>query len=296
MNELTGSDTARDYAPASGRLKEIEYRIDMCLRGAYERIVEVGRYLNTVKSEKLVPHGEWESWLKRVTGMSERQAQRWMQIARTVPEGSYLSRLDISKMRMILALPESEREPLAQKAVEEDLDTAQVKSEIEALKARAQTAETDCANLREYAAERAARVTELEKRLKDAEKATDKKGISAEAARQIEKLKGELESAQAFGRLQAEKRQQAQSEIIDLKQQLSDKRVGEAPARLTGDELLASAQEFIRVAGVMPHMGREFSRMAAGEKRPWEQCLELMLTWCRGAKRALDTVEATVEG
>lgn len=277
------------------RLAEIEKRIDVCLRSAYERIVDVGRYLNAAKSEKLVPHGQWEGWVRRVTGMNERQAQRWMQIAREVPEGSYLSQLDVSKMRMILALPEPDREPVAQKAVEEGLDTAQVKAEIDALRARAERAEGDCRNLQAFAESRTARITELEKRLRDAEQATADKGISAEAAAKIEKLKAELDNAKEFGRLQAEKRQLAQNELIELRQSMAARGEDAPSARLTGDELIVAAREFIQVAGVMPHMGREFAVMGARDKRQFEQALEMVRQWAEGARRALEAVAGTVE-
>lgn len=277
------------------RLRDIEQRIDVNLRSAYERIVEVGRLLLAAKNEKLVPHGQWEDWVRRVSGMSERQAQRWMQIAREVPENSYLSRLDVSKMRMILALPEPEREPVAKKAVEEALDVKELRAEIDRQRQRAERAEADAVNLREFAQNEDRRVKALEQKLNEAVEATSEKGISAEAAAKIDSLEKKLQDAQEYAQLQSEKRQKAQDELLEIKQSISSRPGGAGDGQLTSAELMAAVRSFVQTAGVMPHMGREFSRMGEREKRGWEQALEMMSTWAWAAQKALMTVESTVE-
>ena len=288
--------TRRELTPAekAEQLKAIESRIEVCLCSAYEKIVEVGRCLIAAKEQKLVPHGEWEAWINRVCGMNERQAQRWMQIAREVPEGTYLSRLGISKMRMVLALPEPEREPMARKAVEEGLDVKALKKEIALQRSRAEAAEAKQKDLAEFAQREDRRVKELEQRLNEALNATREHGISAEAAKQIEDLKRKLTDAQTMARVQSEKRQAAQQELLAMKQAASAKQ-STSGGNLEAVEFLAAARQFIQVAGLVPHMGRAFAAMDEGEKRAWREGVEMLTTWGRAAARALDTVEGTVE-
>lgn len=85
-------------------LENIEYRIAVHMRGAYENMLEVGRCLNQAKEAGLVPHGQWEAWVRRNTGMSERSAQKLMQAARSVLPGSAMANLSVSKIQAILAL------------------------------------------------------------------------------------------------------------------------------------------------------------------------------------------------
>ena len=74
-------------------LQNIERRISHHMQGAYSNILEVGRCLIEAKESGLVPHGQWEAWVNRVAGMSERSAQRLMQAAREVSPESAMAKL-----------------------------------------------------------------------------------------------------------------------------------------------------------------------------------------------------------
>lgn len=311
---ISRGDATALTAEMRERLNGIEERIRVDLNCAYEKVCDIGRCLLRVKEEKLVPHGEWREWVQRVCGMSERQAQRWMQIAREVPEGSYLSRLEISKMREILALPEGEREEVAEMAVREDMSTLELKREIKRLKqeaedARRETAEeahvnerqrleldsvrnterahrAELADVKEFANRQSERVRELERALKEAESATAEKGISAEAERIIEQLKRELKDAEEFGNIQAEKRQRAQDELMQLRKAVKDT----GGAGISAEEMLTAAQAFLAKAGALPHMGAELSVMNTESRRPYTQTVGMIESWLAGAKAALNTV------
>ena len=118
-------------------LAVIEYRIASHMQGAYENIIEVGRCLCEAKDAGLVPHGQWEAWVRKNTGMSERSAQKLMQTARSVSSGSSLARLPISKITTILSLPEPEREPMAERAVTEDMSLRELQEAVKREKQRA---------------------------------------------------------------------------------------------------------------------------------------------------------------
>ena len=74
----------------AARLLMIEERIGEHMAGMYRSALGIGRCLVEAKDAALVPHGEWESWLKRVAGMTPRTAQRLMQAARETPKGSVM--------------------------------------------------------------------------------------------------------------------------------------------------------------------------------------------------------------
>lgn len=116
-------------------LANIERRISFHIQGAYANILEVGRCLIEAKESGLVPHGQWEAWVQRMTGMSERNAQRLMQAAREVSPDSAMARLPISKITAILALPEPQREAVAEKAVESNMSIRELNKTIDAMKA-----------------------------------------------------------------------------------------------------------------------------------------------------------------
>lgn len=116
-------------------LGQIEFRIHEHVRGACENLLAVGRLLNEAKDGGLVPHGQWADWVRQHTGFNARTAQRLMQTARSVPEGSRLERLPISQVQAILALPDPEEQNrLADRVEEENLTLRQVQEEVRKLK------------------------------------------------------------------------------------------------------------------------------------------------------------------
>ena len=283
-------------------LANIEYRIATHLQGAYENILEVGRCLNEAKDAGLVPHGQWEEWVRKNTGMSERSAQKLMQAARCVHSGSMMNKLPISKIQAILALPEAEREPMAEKAASEDMSLRELQEAVKARKkaeetaqkseARAAAAERELRRFRE--AEKLARATQnklldqLEK-AREAAKAAPAEGISPEAQAEIDRLRAELADAEAYAEQQAEQRQQAQREMLAVQSQAARGELG-AGDTLTAFDLAAAVRQFVGAAGVLPHMGATLSQASEAERQQVRQYVDMVDAWVRGARLALNTV------
>ena len=189
-------------------LANIERRIAFHIQGAYANILEVGRCLIEAKESGLVAHGQWEDWVMKHTGMSDRSAQRIMQAAREVGPDSAMNRLPISKIAAILALPEGQREEVAVKAVEENQSLRELQATIEAMKSSLDearqtearlTRERDTAleiNERIYR-ERAEATKERDALREDLEKAKSRPGtgISGKAQARIDKLETKLIAA-----------------------------------------------------------------------------------------------------
>lgn len=274
-------------------LQNIERRITFHMQGAYANILEVGRCLIEAKDGDLVPHGAWEAWVRHTTGMSERTAQRLMQAAREVSPDSAMAKLPISKITAILALPEPQREAVAEKAVEENQSLRELQATIDAMRDDLETTRKEATrvalerdnalaiNERIYR-ERAEAKKECDALREDLEKAKKRPGtgISAKAQTRIDKLTTELiaanckvdllakekvrlsgerdeltaqlADAEKMAEYQAEQRQQAQRELMDLKSQAA--RGDAAPVEdLTCESVGVAVRVFMGTVGFLPH-------------------------------------------
>ena len=320
------------------RLQDIEYRIAHHMNGAYQEFLAVGRCLNEAKEAQLVPRGQWEAWVKRNTGMTERQAQRLMQAARLAAPGSAMERLPLSKITTLLLAPEEQREALAEKALKEGTSVRVLREEIALLREQlgmarenngrlrrekdAQLAEAKTkARAEQQAAVDAAvetadlRIKELTEQLKQQQvemqrvqefaqgkieeiqtmksKAAQAGGISQEAQATIDRLRRELEEAEDYAAQQAQARQDAQRELLDLQAQAA--RGGSLLEEADDLDLGVAVRTFIGTAGVMPHMGSTLAGLPESKRQELSQYVEMISTWVEGARKALGTVLVTME-
>ena len=293
-------------------LATIEYRITYHLQGAYANILEVGRALCEAKDANLVPHGEWEEWLRRTAGMSERSAQRLMQAAREVNPESAMAKLPISKIQAILALPEPEREAVAEKAVAENMSLRKLQNEVEGLRKvkRAAEAEAVQANRRaENARLDADQAKETMQRYKrdldimDAErkvlreqlreaKATPATGISDEAQAEIDRLNAKLSDAEQMAEYQANARQQAQRELQELKSKAA--RGDAAPVEdLTADSVGQAVRTFIGTVGYLPHSDR-LTGMRYQDRQQVQAFARMVAKWADDVRHALENINEAI--
>lgn len=134
--------------------------------------------------------------------------------------------LPISKIQVILSLPEPEREAMAEQAASEDMSLRELQEEV-----RRQKQLADEANERARRSEisRANTVEKLRAELAAAQQAPAA-GISPEAQAEIDRLKGELADAEAYAEQQAEQRQQAQREMLAMQTQAARGELGHGRA------------------------------------------------------------------
>lgn len=274
-------------------LQNIERRITFHMQGAYANILEVGRCLIEAKDGDLVPHGAWEAWVRHTTGMSERTAQRLMQAAREVSPDSAMAKLPISKITAILALPEPQREAVAEKAVEENQSLRELQATIDAMRDDLETTRKEATrvalerdnalaiNERIYR-ERAEAKKECDALREDLEKAKARPGtgISGKAQARIDKLEtkliaadckvsllekekarladerdrltAQLADAEKMAEYQAQQREQAQQQLLDMQTQAAR---GELPIQedLTAEAVGVAARTFMGAVGYVPH-------------------------------------------
>lgn len=98
--------------------------------------IGIGKTLNEAKAAGVVPHGEWEEWATRTTGMEIRYVQRCMQAATEIRDGSQMARLEMSKALMLLSsgLDAETREQVAGKAADEGATVRELREQIKKLK------------------------------------------------------------------------------------------------------------------------------------------------------------------
>ncbi|MDD3410338.1 MAG: DUF3102 domain-containing protein [Eubacteriales bacterium] len=312
------------------RLTIIENRIRDNMNRAAESLIDVGRCLNQAKDEHLVVHGQWQEWVQRNTGMTLRNAQRVMQVAREVPSASALAHLEFTKVQALLALPASEREEFAESIDAEDMSVRELQAAIKAKHA----AEKDAENERKRYKELEASVPQLAEQqaqqyigeieaaaadkiaAKDAELArmqavTQGKEQELDDLRQqlsaanqaqngvghsdVQRMQAEIADMEAELERRAKAEEDAKRQLLSLRSQMARGTVsGQSTDTLTPDELGAATRAFIGRAAVLPHMPGKLAAMTESERGAYRQYIDVLSDWCESSRAALDTIEAGV--
>ena len=190
-------------------LADYEARIHLYKEQIGTGYIGIGRTLLEAKEAKVVPHGQWEAWVTETTGLTPRQAQRCMQAATEIKDGTMMARLEMSKALLLLSsgLDAEQQEEIAGKAVEEGATVKDLREQLR--KAKLQIVqETGAATeirdaLRKAEAERdqiEGQMREMDQaykaRLDEAREDAYKRGEmagGADAAAEIRRLKNNLE-------------------------------------------------------------------------------------------------------
>lgn len=273
----------------------IEYKIRGHMDNVSSHLLGIGRCLNEAKDARLVPHGEWEDWIAKTTGLAVRQAQRIMQAAREIPEGSPMERLPFTKIQACLQLPSHEEaEAMAQRVQDEGMSLRKLQEEVARQKSRADAAESKRreveANLRSHDAQAAHERKQLRAQLDAARAQAPADGITPAAQAQIDQLRTELAEAETMVEHQAELRQQAQQELLNYQAQAARGELAQSDSCMTSLELAAAVRAFVGTAGVLPHMGSSLATAPTAEKQEMRAYVDMVAEWVEGARRALSTV------
>ncbi len=113
----------------SNDLNQIEFEISRYKQSVGQSVFEIGRRLNHVKENDLA-HGEFHNWLESI-GIEYRTANRFMKVARELPNVSSMSDLGYSVLYLIATLPEEEKLEQVERIENGDTPT---QSEIQELK------------------------------------------------------------------------------------------------------------------------------------------------------------------
>ena len=189
-------------------LADYEARIHLYKEQIGTGYIGIGRTLLEAKEAKVVPHGQWESWVTETTGLTPRQAQRCMQAATEIKDGTMMARLEMSKALLLLSsgLDAEQQEEIAGKAVEEGATVKDLREQLR--KAKLQIVQETGA------------ATEIREELKKAEEERDQ--IEGQMREMDRAYKARLEEARedAYKRGEMAGGADAAAEILRLKNNL----------------------------------------------------------------------------
>ena len=163
-------------------------------------MLELGKWLT--KAKEIVPHGEWETYVKEKTGMKKRTAQNFMQAYQKYgTKNDRISNLSIGQVIALLPATQEEEDMLAEKDLSE-MSTREIRDAIrkareeERAKAREGMEIMAADKIRELAKQKDAIAKKMQIRMDEllAEKDAEKEAAIEQArAESEEKLKSALE-------------------------------------------------------------------------------------------------------
>ena len=261
LGQLIAQTMAPPRQPRS--IEAITQEILTCKVRAGEAILQIGRCL--IEAKELLPHGEWLPWLNERVEFTERQAQRFMRLAKEYSNPTALSDLGATKALALLALPAEEREQFVAENNVVDMSARQLEQAIrereEALarekaaeEARAKMeadmnlskellaaaqSERDAAAARESALQR--ELEELRARPVEVavETVVDQQAIDRARAEAIVGMQNQLEAAQDARRQAEEREREAQSALEEANRRLAEQARAQHVAGLTADKDVA---------------------------------------------------------
>ena len=137
------SETSRSLPVIVAEIKTMETTV---YRVTLQGIIRIGECLEEAKQQ--VGHGGWYDWCKDNLGYTQKQAQRFMQIARTYGNENSpysnvtnLADLSISKALALLQVPEEQVENFVETHDVDSMKFKELEEEIKALKANNEDAE-----------------------------------------------------------------------------------------------------------------------------------------------------------
>ena len=194
MGMLTTENNGRALTIA-----DYEARIEIYKEQIGTGYIGIGRTLNEAKDAGAVPHGEWAGWVERVTGLNLRQAQRCMQAAREIRDGSAMARLEMSKALLLLSsgLDEETREEMARAADADGATVKQLREEIAEIKRQKDTEAAEAAEavkaLKLQAMREAGTAAEIREELKRATK--ERNSLEEQMRATVEGYKARIDQA-----------------------------------------------------------------------------------------------------
>ena len=243
--------------------------------------IGIGRTLIEAKEADVVPHGEWQAWVEGTTGLTLRQAQRCMQAAREIRDGSQMARLEMSKALLLLSsgLDEKQKEELAGRAAEEGATVRELREEIKRLQEDFDAAQ----HMVKSGTEETVR---LKLEALDSKEAADRIRADLDGAREENRqLRGQLETVREY--VEDQKKKAAEKAREEARQEFSKKAGREADAVREGYRAKERAWQDARDAA-QRELEDLRADLAAAEKREEKRARELEELRAERQRRAMD--------
>lgn len=280
-------------------LDSLAVQAKIYIQNARMNLLQLGRVLS--EARPLVPHGEWENWVKVNTSMSKRAAEQYIQAYQKFGLDPQIAELGTTKTLKLLPLTEDEREKLLSENDVGNMSTRQLdeairKQKQELLKeARTEVqGELEKERSARIAAEQRAKVAEsrppevpkeLSEKLRSHEEQLDR------LARENSELKLEIRERDEILEEQQADYNRAQEELLNVKSTLAKGDAERVPLdQLTLEAFASAVRSFIGTCARMPHMALTFSAMSQIDKNEYDELLRTMEAWVADSRKALDSV------
>lgn len=284
---------------ARGRLDDLAMQAQICVQNACMNLLQLGRVLS--EARPLVPHGEWDAWVKRNARMSRRTAEQYIQAYNEFGLNSQIAELGTTKVLKLLPMPAEDREKLL---AENDVPAMSTRELDDAIRRQREEigreiraevqGEIDRERKARIAAEQKAkeaerRPQEVPQEIKDQLQAANEESRRQQAV--ISRLKSEIKERDELLEEQQADYDKAQAELLDLKSTIAKGDAERAPAdQLTLDIFASAVRSFIGTCARMPHMGATFSTLRQAELSEYDELLRTVESWASGSRSALDTI------
>lgn len=289
MAQTSGSEGLRP-------LNVIEASITLHKDQAVRGFLGIGRDLIDAKAQ-IGQHGQWMPWLEKM-GFNQSTANKYMQVARAVSEGSALEGLSFSQISALLALPAGEREAFALENGVADKSGAEIKKLIkERDEARKQAEYNEAQNrslFRDYEKQRNA-AESLQKELEALKSAAPRTVKVVETPDDYQQLKMAAAHHQAEMEEAAQAAEEAEQRAAAAEAELARMRMqggGKAPDKM--EKVAGLANDFLIAAQLLPY-DREIMGSAQG-RRQCELVVKQIRAWVLDMQQALEFGALDAEG
>lgn len=265
------------------------------------------------EAKELVPHGEWEQWLKDNADVSVRTAQDMMAAYKRFGDNPQFEGLGQAKTFKLLPLPAGTEDKFMEEHDVAAMSTREVQEAVKKARDEAQ-AEIDRERKARLEAERRAEEAEsrppvipdeLTDELRASKETIEQQRIEVQrlaelgnealaTQRRLTKenadLQREVQERDEMLSEQQEDLSRAQQELLNVQSAIAKGDAERVPAdQLTADAFASAVRAFIGTVARMPHMRMAFATMSLSEKEQYSVLLETVEKWAEDSRRALDT-------
>lgn len=299
MNEIANAKTTAvslDNLAAQARMYVLDARLNL---------LQLGRVLSEAKP--LVPHGEWDAWIRENADMSRRSAEQYMQAYAKFGADPQIAKLGTSKVLKLLPLPGEQLEQLFSENDVSSMSTRQLDEAIRKQKedllkeAREEVREElEREKKLRIAAEKTASLVQQAAEEESKEHSKNFKTITEDRMALMDrnrKLEQEIRERDELLQEQQEDFNRMQAELLNAKSNIAKGDAERLPSeRLTADIFASAVRTFIGAVARMPHMASTFSTMDHTDKADYDELLQVVEKWVKESRKALeaDVIESEV--
>lgn len=294
MNQLQ-TQTTNEIA----RLESLAEEARHYAIGATFNMLQLGRVF--IEAKKLLKHGEFAAWCDSNAGCSQRTAENMMSAYVRFGNKPEFTQIGKTKLFKMLTLPEGKEDQFIAENDIANMSSREVDQAIREVRGDAaaekkETAKPEIAVKPAPAAPDETIINELRSIREERDRlAAQNKEMIDNRNRLYDEIRSLKDGSEQDNVLINDQ----QATIDSLNEELNRYRVAEArgdAGRNNGSEMNADAfrlavHEFMGDVHQVPSMGSVFATMDNAERIVFDTLLKSVEAWCKGARKALDTIE-----